>query len=74
MHELKKGMSQQRKIMNANQFQMILRVSMQITNGAIGKIMSEGRNGSFDLDYTGNHIAIFECELKVPPALSLIDH
>ena len=74
MHELKKGMSQQRKIMNANQFQMILRVSMQITNGAIGKIMSEGRNGNFTVNYTGNHIAVFECALKVPPALSLIDH
>lgn len=24
--------------------------------------------------YSGNHIAIFECELKAPPQLSFIDH
>ena len=25
-------------------------------------------------DYSGNHVAIFECELKSPPQLALIDH
>jgi hypothetical protein len=43
---------------------------MQLTNDAIGKI----NNGNGTLaDYTGNHIAVFECALKTPPSLSLID-
>ena len=25
-------------------------------------------------NYTGNHIAVFECELKNPPVLSMADH
>ena len=25
-------------------------------------------------DYSGNHIAIFECELKAPPQMAFIDH
>ena len=25
-------------------------------------------------NYSGNHIAIFECEMKAPPQLSFIDH
>ncbi len=50
---------------------MILRVTLQLTEGAMGKL--EGVNG-FSSDYTGNHIAVFECKLKVPPQLTLIDH
>ena len=53
---------------------MIFRVTLQITNGAIGKITTEDKDGSFSSDYSGNHIAIFECDVKVPPALALIDH
>ena len=25
-------------------------------------------------EYTGNHIAVFECALKTPPSLQMIDH
>lgn len=52
---------------------MTLRVTMQITDNAIGKIGSKSQDG-LKADYTGNHIAVFECVLKTPPALSLIDH
>ena len=51
---------------------------MQLTKGAIGTITAtpDGlpQGDEFSLDYTGNHIAVFECDLKVPPALSLMDH
>lgn len=53
---------------------MILRVTMQLTKGALGKVEAKGADGQHSLDYTGNHIAVFECALKTPPALSLIDH
>ena len=52
---------------------MTLRVTMQITDSAIGKISTKTQEG-LKADYTGNHIAVFECALKTPPALSLIDH
>ena len=52
---------------------MILRVTMQITDGALGKLEANGTNGRMTGDYTGNHIAIFECELKHPPVLALAE-
>jgi hypothetical protein len=48
---------------------MILRVTVQIKN--FGKL--ESNANLFDPVYTGNHVAIFECELKTPPQLALID-
>jgi len=53
---------------------MTLRVTMQITDNAIGKVNAKSQDGQTKADYTGNHIAVFECALKTPPALSLIDH
>lgn len=47
---------------------------MQFTDSALGKISSKNTDGQVKSDYTGNHIAVFECALKTPPALSLIDH
>lgn len=51
---------------------MILRVTMQIADGALGKVEAKGDHAP--LEYTGNHVAVFECQVKTPPALSLIDH
>jgi len=69
--------------MNDNEFRMILRVQVHIGQNEQGK-SALGRfniNGvpighpvNFSEDYTGNHIAVFECQLKNPPVLSLIDH
>ena len=51
---------------------MFLRVTMQLTDASIGSF--KYRDFKPDSEYTGNHIAVFECKLKVPPVLSLIDH
>ena len=55
-------------------FSLILRVTMQLTDGALGSLQTKGTNDEMRGDYTGNHIAIFECELHHPPILSLADH
>ena len=51
---------------------MFLRVQLQLTENAIGKI--EYRGFEPTEGYTKNHIAVFECKLKTPNALTLIDH
>lgn len=51
---------------------MFLRVTMQLTDAAIGSF--KYRDFKPEEEYTGNHIAVFECKLKTPPALTLIDH
>ena len=33
-----------------------------------------GPESLFDPAYTGNHIVIFECQLKAPSSMALIDH
>ena len=53
-------------------FNLILRVTMQLTDGVLGKFMAKDSNMSDK--YTGNHIAVFECQLKSPPVLSMADH
>jgi hypothetical protein len=50
--------------------QMLLRTTICFKN--IGKF--DGKSDLYGDKYSGNHIAIFECELKAPPQLSLIDH
>ena len=64
-----------------NQFRYMLRVTLQITDGGIGKINYDvdSERKSRDLmaekyPDSENHIAIFECELKQPPILSLANH
>lgn len=45
---------------------------MQITDSMMGKFTGAGTE--FQEKYTGNHTAVFECELKAPAQLSMIDH
>ena len=50
---------------------MVLRVTMLAKD--LGKLEAKGSN-LYDHEYTGNHIVIFECELKTPPSLAMIDN
>lgn len=59
-----------RKQMNDLTMRMLLRVTINFKD--IGKFT--GRDALYGDEYTGNHIAIFECELKAPPQMSFIDH
>lgn len=40
----------------------------------VSKTKKDDKIELYNQDYTGNHIAIFECELKQPPQMMLIDH
>ena len=51
--------------MMENSFRLVLRVQLQTS----GMFRLESETNSSE-----NHIAIFECELKSPPMLSLTDH
>ena len=54
---------------------MILRVVLQLTDGAIGKFANaDGSSIGYTDNYTGNHIAIFEAMLRSPPSLALADN
>lgn len=50
---------------------MVLRVTIQLRN--FGELKGKGQQTLFDHTYTGNHVAIFECQLKTPPSLALVD-
>jgi len=52
-----------------NRFQMMMKVTMQLTDTAFGSLGNKEES-----NYTGNHVAVFECELKAPPQLAMIDH
>ena len=59
--------------MNGLALQMLLRTTVCFKD--IGKFAVQGQGRPvYGEEYSGNHIAIFECELKVPPQLALIDH
>ena len=64
--------SKQKKEMLEQDFNLILRVTMQLTDGVLGQFAAN--DSKMSKDYTGNHIAIFECQLKNPPVLSMADH
>ena len=59
-----------RKQMNDLTMRMLLRVTINFKD--IGLFSS--KDGLYGDEYSGNHIAIFECELKQPPQIALIDH
>jgi hypothetical protein len=54
-----------RKEMNDLTMRMLLRVTICFKN--IGVFESKDKNHNYGDNYSGNHIAIFECEMKVPP-------
>lgn len=59
-----------RKQMNDLTMRMFLRTTVCFRHLGV----FEGKDPLYSADYSGNHIAIFECELKAPPQLSLVDH
>ena len=70
--QIRDAYSKYKKAMLEKDFSLILRVTMQLTDGVLGQFQATG--SPMSMNYTGNHIAIFECELKHPPILGLIDH
>lgn len=56
--------------MNDLTMRMLLRVTINFKD--IGRFT--GKDELYGSDYTGNHIAIFECELKAPPQMAFVDH
>lgn len=73
MRELREIPLRMRKRMNGLALQMLLRTTVCFKD--IGKFAVQGQGRPvYGEEYSGNHIAIFECELKVPPQLALIDH
>jgi len=52
---------------------MFLKATIQLTGDSIGTF-SGGVENQFGNKYSHNHIAVFECELKAPPQLAMIDH
>jgi hypothetical protein len=61
-----------RKEMNDKTMQMFLRTTICFKD--IGRFEGKDKSLLYSDEYTGNHIAIFECELKAPPQIALIDH
>lgn len=62
----------QKKYMLERSMAMILRITMQLKN--LGTLEGTGPSPLTDPQYTGNHVAIFECELKTPPSLAMSDN
>uniref|UniRef100_A0A7S3FVJ1 Uncharacterized protein n=1 Tax=Strombidium rassoulzadegani TaxID=1082188 RepID=A0A7S3FVJ1_9SPIT len=61
-----------RKEMNDYQLRMFLRATVLFKRE--GVFESRDSVDVYGEDYTGNHIAIFECEVKTPRQMILIDH
>lgn len=62
-----------RKDMLTRSLSMVLRSTFLIRD--FGKLESiSGPESLFDPSYTGNHIVIFECQLKTPSQMNLIDN
>lgn len=51
----------QQKKMHQNEFRMLLRVVLVLTKGELGTFKKSDGRDCFGNDYTGNHIAVFEC-------------
>ena len=71
-HKIREVSNQLRKQMNDLTMRMFLRTTVCFKN--IGQFTGKDQTKFYGPNYSGNHIAIFECELKAPPQLSLIDH
>jgi len=61
-----------RKEMNDLTMRMLLRTTICFKN--VGQFESKDRTKLYGNEYSGNHIAIFECELKAPPQMAFVDH
>ena len=71
--ELREIPHRMRKRLMAERIQMILRTTICFKD--IGKFTDNSKDKSlYGNHYSGNHVAIFECQLKAPPPLALIDH
>lgn len=57
--------------MNDLTMRMMLRVTICFKDIGLFKTKNSQDYGD---NYTGNHIAIFECEMKAPPQMAFIDH
>ena len=57
--------------MNDLTMRMLLRVTINFKD--IG-LFTANNDHLYGDEYSGNHIAIFECELKAPPQMALVDH
>ena len=57
--------------MNDLGMRMFLRTTMCFTN--VGNVTGKDSTKMYQTPYSGNHLAIFECELKAPPQLSYVD-
>lgn len=68
------------KEMGEKTFRFVLRVSLQLLDGSVGQISYDQATQEADLqragatESTGNHVAIFECQLKAPPMMTMLDH
>ena len=58
--------------MNTRSLSLVLRSTFLVRN--FGKLESTtGPESLYDPAYSGNHVAIFECQLKTPSSMALID-
>lgn len=58
--------------MNDLSMRMFLRTTVLFKD--IGVFKGKDKSLIYSDSYSGNHVVIFECELKAPPQISLIDH
>ena len=63
----------QRKQMLERSLSLVLRSTFLVRN--FGKLDSiSGPESLYDPAYSGNHIVTFECQLKTPSSMAMIDH
>lgn len=72
--EFKEHAFKYRKRLMERTFSMLLRVTFLYNDKSKTLKPISGPESLFDPTYTGNHIVIFENQLKTPSSLALIDH
>ena len=71
-HDTREITNKIRKKMNDLTMRMFIRTTICFKD--IGTFQGKDMSKLYGDKYSGNHIAIFECELKAPPQLAFIDH
>jgi hypothetical protein len=67
-------------VMTEKSFRFVFRVTLQLLDNSIGQVSYDAATQASDLEKagvsesTGHHLAIFECELKTPPTMAMVDH